>query len=228
MSTSFGVLRDISVDYGICHRLDRATSGPILVAKSFDAWHYLRLLFHANQVDKEYLCLVHGTVPFGPTIVMNDRIRTDSNKISNSTTSHIAVDGRTAESHVRCLAHFQRCKADGVAMRYSLCRVKLLTGRTHQIRVHMSHHGYGLVSDRKYGRSDEDDSEWCSRMFLHCCRLEWTEAFRRRRPSSSSSPFSPLSSLNRFVGVRCPIPPDLAKALKHLELIEEESPLAQL
>lgn len=132
-----GVLRP-----GIVHRLDKDTSGVMVVAKSDVAHLGLAKQFHERTIERRYIALVHGV------------LAKDAGTISGPIGRHpvhrqemaIVPNGRRAVTHWRCLERFPRT---------TLIEAKLETGRTHQIRVHFAHIGHPLVGDPLYGRKKE-------------------------------------------------------------------------
>ncbi len=128
-----GVLRP-----GIVHRLDKDTSGVMVVAKSDVAHLGLAKQFHERTIERRYIALVHGV------------LAKDAGTISGPIGRHpvhrqemaIVPNGRRAVTHWRCLER-------------TLIEAKLETGRTHQIRVHFAHIGHPLVGDPLYGRKKE-------------------------------------------------------------------------
>ena len=122
---------------GIIHRIDKETSGLLMVAKTLQAHHHLSDQLQLRSIDREYLAVVRGWMTAGGTIDEpigrhpQDRIRYT-----------VREEGREAITHYRLEQRFTR---------HSLIRVKLETGRTHQIRVHMTHLHYPLVGDPLYG-----------------------------------------------------------------------------
>lgn len=141
---------------GIVHRLDRDTSGLLIVAKSEAAHRELKRMIEAREVTREYLALVEGTPParsgtIDAPIGRDRRIRTRM-----STETDDPRDARTHFTLERALP--------GTA----LLRVTLETGRTHQIRVHLEAIGHPVVGDPEYGRGGRLGLE---RQFLHATRL---------------------------------------------------------
>ena len=181
----FGSLSSINGDVrpGIVHRLDRETSGALAVARTDQAHQSLARQFHDREVEKSYLALVHGVMK-QPTGRIVTPIARDPVRRTRMTTR--LASGRTALTEYTVLEEI-----DGL----SYLSVRIGTGRTHQIRVHLASLNHAIVGDRLYGAP----TSALGRFFLHAHRL------RFRSPSN-----------NEWISVECPLPPDLASWLDAL------------
>ena len=146
---------------GIVHRLDKDTSGVILVAKSDEAHQALAAQFKARTVHKTYLAVVQGVLDFDADLVSLPlgRHPTRPERIAVRHDSR----GRASETYYEVRERFPR---------HTLVEVHPRTGRTHQIRVHMAALGHPIVADRVYGRHDRVLREVIGRQALHAFRLE--------------------------------------------------------
>jgi 23S rRNA pseudouridine1911/1915/1917 synthase len=142
--------------WGIVHRLDQGTSGLLLVARTADSFEFLTAEMAARRIHRSYLALVHG-VPAMPTGTIDAPIGRDP---SHPTRKKVVPDGRPARTHYRVREDFGKT---------SLLEVDLETGRTHQIRVHLSTIGHPVVGDRSYTR--RADPVRVKRIFLHAARI---------------------------------------------------------
>ena len=141
---------------GIVHRLDRDTSGLLVVARSERAHRRLQRLLRDREIDRRYLTLVHGEAP--PALTIDRTVGRDRKVRTRMAVG--AADGREAVTHLRRLEDLGR---------FSLLEARLETGRTHQIRVHLESVGHPVVGDRVYGRRPE--TLGLERQFLHASRL---------------------------------------------------------
>lgn len=179
---------------GIVHRLDRGTSGVMVVAKHDAAHRELARQFHDREVEKEYEALVWGLVQHGRRIdAAIGRDPRDRTKMSHR--ARFARSAATRVTHARFL--------NGV----SFLRVAIATGRTHQIRVHLSGIGHPIVGDTVYGGVRKQmpahlrPVQRLERPFLHARRLAFTH------------PADP----GRRLEFTAPLPPDLRAVLDELE-----------
>jgi 23S rRNA pseudouridine1911/1915/1917 synthase len=140
----------------IVHRLDRDTSGLLVVARSERAHRRLQRLLRDREIDRRYLTLVHGEAP--PALTIDRTVGRDRKVRTRMAVG--AADGREAVTHLRRLEDLGR---------FSLLEARLETGRTHQIRVHLESVGHPVVGDRVYGRRPE--TLGLERQFLHASRL---------------------------------------------------------
>lgn len=182
---------------GIVHRLDRGTSGLMVVAKN-DATHAeLTRQFHDREVEKEYVALVWGVVQAGRRI----DVPIGRDPIHRQKMSARARRARSAVTRVTRAEHMR-----GV----TLLQVAIATGRTHQIRVHLSAIGHPIVGDRLYGGTrrhlpgDVRALKHLERPFLHAARLVFKHPSDGRRMEFTSS-----------------LPDDLQTVLDELRLDQE-------
>ena len=176
---------------GIVHRLDKDTSGLILVAKNDRALRHLQAQFKARTVGKVYVALVEGQIR-PPAALIDAPIGRDPRqrkKMSVILTRTGSVRARPAQTRYHTLTVYDD---------YSLLECELHTGRTHQIRVHLAYIGYPIVGDTVYGRRKQRIP--LKRHFLHAAELTF------RRPSD-----------NEEVTFRTELPAELQAVLDQLE-----------
>ena len=148
---------------GIVHRLDKETSGLLLVAKDDDAQATLVAAMQAREIERRYLALVRGVLPAETGTIEAPIGRHPTRR----TRMAVVPDGRAAVTHYTTLA------SDG---RVTFLEVKLETGRTHQIRVHLAHLGNPVLGDRTYGGVSElSRSLGLERPFLHAWKLAFPD-----------------------------------------------------
>lgn len=188
---------------GIVHRLDKETSGLIVVAKNDEAHRNLAAQFAKREVKKTYIALVHGW-PKKDRATISASISRDQVRRIRMTTR--GTGGRDAISHYSVVR-----RLDTAFGKFTLVEVKIDTGRTHQIRVHMASLGHPVVGDVLYGApremrarrgraTDEGAAISLSRNFLHAAQLELTHPRTGER-----------------IALQSPLPPELHAFLAALE-----------
>jgi len=165
---------------GIVHRLDRQTSGVILVARTDAAHRDLAAQFASRQVEKEYLAVVRGAVK-------REHDRVDA-PIERDPVHRIRMTARTGRGRKALTEYWVTARS--TAANFTELRVRIHTGRTHQIRVHMASIGHPVAGDSTYGAPPEAN---LGRFFLHARRIAF------RSPASGEP-----------VEVESPLPPELA------------------
>ena len=187
----------------LVHRLDRDTSGALLVAKKRVALTALHAALREGAVEKRYLVLVRGK---WRDAVRNVELPLETRVVGEGDRRvRVAPGGRDARTVFRRVRTWPN-----VAPPLALLDAELLTGRTHQIRVHLTHVGFPLAGDDKYG-----DFAWnrmlakegLKRMFLHAQRLRFAH---------------PIDG--REIVIESPLPPDLAAFIARLDARPEDAP----
>lgn len=180
---------------GIVHRLDKDTSGLMLVAKNSNSFDYAKKAFKDREVGKQYIALVHGRIekPHGfidKPLELAPKLR----KV------RVSEGGKASLTEYKVLGYFQspQIVTNGSLDFYTLIRVILHTGRTHQIRVHFAHVGHPLAGDTLYGKGKPLPSG-LTRQFLHAARLTF------RLPDGTS------------LDIESRLPDDLEKVLSNLK-----------
>jgi len=176
---------------GIVHRLDKNTSGVLVVAKKPEVFENLQRQFKERTVKKRYLVLVHGKVQPLEGVIRAPIARSpfDRKKFG------VFLGGREAETKYRVISNFFRPKQRGKQISnsgkedFSLLEVEPKTGRTHQIRVHLKYLGYPVVADEFYAgrKTYRADKLWCPRQFLHACELSFTHPQSGKKVKFSAS-----------------------------------------
>lgn len=192
---SFGVIEALRAihpelkELELVHRLDRETSGCLLIAKRRAVLRELHALLREREMEKVYLALVVGRWPFGAKTI--DLPLKTNLKQGGERVVRVHAEGQSALSTFTPAQHFGKLA--------TLLSVSIGTGRTHQIRVHAAHAGHPIACDDKYGDRDRDAKLrelGLQRMFLHAQSL----SFRR---SGAREPFT----------ITAPLPADLQDLL---------------
>jgi len=172
------------------HRLDRETSGVLLLCLDPARRDELEAAFRRHEVRKEYLALVHGVPP-------ERRATIDVPILDEGATARVDRRGRRAVTHYEVLRQLPARAAGGPVC---LLRVTLESGRHNQVRVHLAHIGHPLLGDDKYGRRPRGKAAFRpGRCLLHAARLVL------RHPASG-----------RTLDVEAPLPLDMEAALRAL------------
>jgi 23S rRNA pseudouridine1911/1915/1917 synthase len=187
MLAEFEISDENSLRPGIVHRLDKDTSGVMIVAKTRDAREKLAKVFADRGVDKRYLAVCAGCAKKERFIIEEPigRHPKDRKKMC------VREDGKYARSEVTVLK-----QGDGAF----LAEIRIYTGRTHQIRVHMCHTGYPLAGDEVYGNRQSQRLP-ISRQALHSHSLSFCDPFTNEKVTFQSE-----------------VPPDMRELIKRLKL----------
>lgn len=151
---------------GIVHRLDKNTSGLLIIAKTQSAFDYLKIQFQERKIKKTYIALVHGKVKQN-----KGEILAPLGKIGAKQTTRIK--GKKDLKEKEAITQYKVSKRIGG---FTLLEVSPLTGRTHQIRVHLNSIGHSIVGDYTYGKKQDN----LKRFFLHAFKLEFTTPSGKR------------------------------------------------
>ncbi len=161
---------DSPIRPGLVHRLDRDTSGVLIIARTQDAFEDLKRLFAARKVTKTYLALVHGYVRDDEGVVDLAIGRSTNDSVKRVTAlNRSAKDLKPARTGLHVI---KRLTDPSTQERFTLLEVYPETGRTHQIRVHLSHLGHPVAGDKLYRHKRSQPPAGLNRLFLHACRLE--------------------------------------------------------
>jgi 23S rRNA pseudouridine1911/1915/1917 synthase len=195
---------EIKIDRGgVVHRLDKDTSGLLLVAKTQESLEQLQFQFKERMVKKEYVALSHGHLD-SEEIVSGSIIRNPKNREKFI----VSEDGKEAETKFVPIKKYelkaekmeelftsqfnkiQRKKLERTEYgKFTLIRCYPLTGRTHQIRVHLKYLGFPIVGDEKYAgrKTARLDGRWCKRQFLHAAKISFYHPQTGKQLSFESS-----------------------------------------
>ena len=221
---------------GIVHRLDKDTSGVILIAKTQRVLENLQAQFKERKVKKEYLALVHGMVGKSGRVEggigRNPGNREKFMVIPGTSTSkeskpffevfsakeavteyeplnQLTIDNGQWTNIFEDFNKIQMRKLERMKYnQFTLLTCKPKTGRTHQIRVHLKYAGFSIVSDEKYAgrKMVRLDKRWCPRMFLHASKIGFSH------PASG-----------QWMELESELPKDLRKVLESLRSLEQYS-----
>ncbi|MCP8352559.1 RluA family pseudouridine synthase [Candidatus Synchoanobacter obligatus] len=178
---------------GLIHRLDKDTTGLLLIAKNAESYYHLNQAMAERHIKREYLALVKGVVHRGGTI--NEPLaRHPKNRQKFAINAH----GKTAITHYKVHERFEA---------HTLLKVQLETGRTHQIRVHMCHIKHPVVGDLTYHRG-----QYLKHQSLSTETLNLLYNFKRQALHAGFLSFQHPSE-DKIVQLECPIPEDFSALL---------------
>ncbi len=194
-------LRAVSREWAqmeLVHRLDRDTSGCLILAKRRSVLRQLHQYLRLQRIEKHYQALVKGSWEPQTSICIQQPLLKQTNR-NGERSVRIAKDGKPAATRVSMIA---------TSASVSLLDAQPLSGKTHQIRVHLASHGYPIAGDQKYGDSEFNrclQGLGLNRLFLHACQL------KLRHPVTAE----------RLL-ISAPLPPSLVKVAKKLAVWRAE------
>ena len=147
----------------LCNRIDRNTGGIVIAAKNAEALREMNEKISEDQLRKFYYCAVHGTMPRREDTLYGYLVKDSRNNM-------VTVSDRKMPGGKQIITKYRVCRVrDG----NSLLEVELVTGRTHQIRAHLSHIGHPLLGDGKYGVNREEKRQGYKYQALYAWRLQF-------------------------------------------------------
>lgn len=202
---SYGLIEGLrqlrpGVDLELVHRLDRDTSGCLLVSKRRSTLRALHELIRQGEMEKRYLALIRGDLAA-------ERVKVDAPLVKNVLRGGerlVRVDRQEGKPSVTVFRRLKRLRFQGGVL--TLVEAELLTGRTHQIRVHAAHLGTPLAGDPKYGDFEVNrrlKTFGLARLFLHASSLSLR-----------------TESMSRPLRVEAPVPPELDRVLGALAVAQ--------
>lgn len=177
---------------GIVHRLDKETSGLLLVAKTKEVFEDLQRQFKERLVHKTYTALVHGKVE-------------DDEGVINETVGRlpwrrdrfgVMAGGRDALTKYKKIGQYKNGELE-----YTLLELNPETGRTHQIRIHLKHIGHPIVGDEFYAgrKTARKDRKWCPRLFLHAGVINFIHPVTKEKVRFESPLASDLADILKSI-----------------------------
>lgn len=208
----YGSPLDIFSDrVGMVHRLDKDTSGVLLLAKNPGSLINLLGQFKNRQVEKEYVCLTHGKFAMGSGIINLPIARRNVGRNDARKKFGVVSDGRPAVTHYQVEKYCPEFRSEMLegnnAVRtdlyqgFSLVKCQPKTGRTHQIRVHLQHLQHPIVGDKLYvgKKRAKIDALWCPRQFLHAGKIIFNHPRTGEQLTIEAALPEDLSSVLHFI-----------------------------
>ncbi|MFC1649759.1 RluA family pseudouridine synthase [Patescibacteria group bacterium] len=191
----YPIAKDKESRSGVVHRLDKETSGALIIAKTQNVFVYLQKQFKNRKVKKTYTLLAHGVVDpeVGNIVVPVGRLPWRKDRFG------VLPGGRSAKTDYKVNEMYEK-----EGEKFSLLDAYPATGRTHQLRIHFKHIGHPIVSDEFYAgrKTARSDRLWCPRLFLHAGSISFTDVSTSKKVIFSTD-----------------LPADLTKALKTINKI---------
>ncbi|MGH7203792.1 MAG: RluA family pseudouridine synthase [Candidatus Levyibacteriota bacterium] len=177
---------------GTVHRLDKETSGVLVLAKTPEAFVNLQQQFHAREVKKEYVALAHGIIDpeEGEISVPVGRLPWNRNRFG------VLPGGRDSKTLYKVLSYYQNMKTKE---KLTFVQMYPQSGRTHQIRVHLKYIGHPIFADFLYAgrKTSREDRKLLERVFLHAAKISFAHP-----------------TLNKIVHFEAPLPQELENVLQ--------------
>ena len=182
---------------GIVHRLDKETSGIIIIAKTVDAFVNLQKQFKERLVEKTYLALSHGKIvpPSGEISVPVGRLTFNRKRFG------VVAGGRPSITSYRVISNFQFSISKNKEEKFSFVELHPKTGRTHQIRVHLQYIGHPIFGDELYAgrKTAREDRKLLPRVFLHAATISFLHPTTGKRMECTAPlPQELQELLNKF------------------------------
>ena len=193
-STENTILDEVKKTYPeamLAHRLDKNTSGLLMIAKNQAAQEYVNTLFKERRVKKIYITLVSGVVSKDEGVITLSIARSKKDFRKRVASPRLVEGARFAETHFKVLQRYHD---------YTLLEVSPKTGRTHQIRSHLASIGYPVACDQLYGGKKYMCPQGLERQFLHAAGLEF------------------VTCDGKHINLEVELPSDLKQALEILKM----------
>jgi 23S rRNA pseudouridine1911/1915/1917 synthase len=177
---------------GIVHRLDKETSGLLLVAKNESTFENLQTQFKERRVQKKYQALLHGQMDSN-----EGEIKATVGRLPwNRKRFGILPGGRESETKYKVLQKYEK-----MGKNFTLVEFAPKTGRTHQLRIHAKYIGHPIVADDFYAgrKTAREDRLWCPRLFLHACQIVFFDSRGKKQQFNSRLPSDLQESLLQLV-----------------------------